>query len=216
MTMTTSKVALRKTLLYLSGLLAIAALVFAACDGNDDNGDAGATSTAAAGSPTVPIGTPNATEAATPDEAVTPAFDGNRDPVSGGDDSAVGLLVDVRAGAHDGFDRIVFEFEDALPGYTVEYITGPATQCGSGMDVEVEGGALLSVRISPANAHNEAGEVTVPLLELTPGYSSILEAESTCDFEAVVIWAVGLTEEVDFVVTELSDPPRLVVDVAHP
>src|SRR5690242_19637956 len=36
----------------------------------------------------------------------------------------------VRAARNDGFDRVVFEFaEERLPGYVVEYTTGPASEC---------------------------------------------------------------------------------------
>ena len=65
-------------------------------------------------------------------------------------------------------------------------------------------------------AHNEAGETTVPSLELSPGLTSILELDSTCDFEGYVTWAIGLSEEADFRVIELTEPFRLVVDVRTP
>jgi hypothetical protein len=35
------------------------------------------------------------------------------------------------------------------------------------------------------------------------------------DFEANLLWAIGLADPVDFRVTELSDPPRLVVDARN-
>ena len=34
------------------------------------------------------------------------------------------------------------------------------------------------------------------------------------DFEAVLTWAVGVTSRAPFAVTTLSDPPRLVIDIA--
>jgi hypothetical protein len=206
------------------GLLFIAAvlvfsLAFVACGSDDD--DADATDVPMETAVSTVEASPSPAASMTPEADVTPVFDGSRDPVSGGDENLavppVPLLTDVRAASHDGFDRIVFEFEDgALPGYTVEYITPPATACGSGGDLEVAGGALLQVRFYPANAHTEAGGPTVEFQELTPGLPSIVEVESACDFEAVVIWAVGLTEESDFAVTELSEPVRLVIDIAHP
>jgi hypothetical protein len=52
--------------------------------------------------------------------------------------------------------------------------------------------------------------------ELKPALPSILEAERVGDFEAALNWALGLSAEADFRVITLADPPRLVIDVAHP
>src|SRR5688572_10897110 len=43
-----------------------------------------------------------------------------------------GLLTAVRAASQSGFDRVVFEFEGALPGYSVSYVNKPVTSDGSG------------------------------------------------------------------------------------
>ena len=150
-----------------------------------------------------------------------PAFEGGRDPVERssalpGDASDIARLVDVRTGRHEGFDRVVFEFTGTLPGYRVEYTTAPATGCGSGLAAEIAGAALLQVRMAPAAAHNDDGASTFGPQELTPGLPAILEIESTCDFEAILTWVVGLSEAADFSVTDLVEPLRVVVDVAHP
>jgi hypothetical protein len=128
------------------------------------------------------------------------------------------LLVDVRTGRHDeeGFDRVVFEFSNVLPGYRIEYVQSPITACGSGLPVTIAGNAFLQVRMTPAAAHDEQGNVTFGTTELTPGLSTILEVESACDFEGVLTWVLGLSEEVDFSVLVLTDPYRVAVDVAHP
>jgi hypothetical protein len=144
-------------------------------------------------------------------------FEGARDPVEG---TGLGpeeqcVLVDVRPGEQMGFDRAVFEFENCLPGYRVEYIE-QAVACGSGETETVAGTAIIQVRMEPAVAHDEAGMTTVPSLELVPALTSIQELDSTCDFEGVVVWAIGLATEVDFRVSELTEPYRLVVDVATP
>ena len=43
-----------------------------------------------------------------------------------------------------------------------------------------------------------------------------MEVESACDFEGEVTWMVGVTAETDFRVTDLADPFRVVIDIAHP
>jgi hypothetical protein len=45
--------------------------------------------------------------------------------------------------------------------------------------------------------------------------SRLYELELTCDFEAVVTWVLGLESPNRYQVRELSNPPRLVVDVRH-
>ena len=62
----------------------------------------------------------------------------------------VALLTGVRAAAHDGYDRVVFEFRTASPGYDVRYVEPPVAADGSGDEVAVEGGAVLVVRMEPA------------------------------------------------------------------
>lgn len=126
------------------------------------------------------------------------------------------VLREVRAASQEGFDRVVFEFEgSSVPGYRVGYINPPAVQCGSGEAVEVAGSALLQVRLSPAQAHTEAGEATVRERERRPGLPVLQEMESICDFEADVTWVLGLAARSRFRVQELASPARLVIDIEH-
>ncbi|HWM94790.1 MAG TPA: hypothetical protein VN493_28815 [Thermoanaerobaculia bacterium] len=125
------------------------------------------------------------------------------------------LLREVRAASQQGFDRVVFEFEgSAVPGYRVEYVD-EAVQCGSGETVQVAGSSWLQVRLTPANAHTEAGEPTVRERERHLDLPVLKELESTCDFEAEVTWVLGLASRRPYRVQELSSPARLVVDVGH-
>lgn len=126
------------------------------------------------------------------------------------------LLTAVRTAENPGFDRVVFEFgEGALPGYRVAYLAGPAQDCGSGEEKPVAGGAILEVTLRPANAHTEAGQPTIPFREQPLSLPVLREIDRTCDFEAVVTWALGISAQKPFRVTELSGPARLVVDVEH-
>lgn len=122
---------------------------------------------------------------------------------------------DLRVGLHDGYDRIVFEFTSiTLPGYRIEYLSGSAHQCGSGMPVPLAGGAVLSVTLRNTVAHDGSGP-TVINLNPTPGFPTLRELRQTCDFEGVVAWAAGIVSQKPFRVTELTNPTRLVIDVAH-
>ncbi len=134
----------------------------------------------------------------------------NPDPITG-----AALLRAVRVGAHPeqgGWDRIVFEFADTLPAGEIKYVDS-ASQCGSGAPVSIPGAtAILEVTFQPANAHTDAGQATTPRQIAGPG-GVILQAQSICDFEANVGWAVGVKSKQRFKVTRLSSPTRLVIDI---
>ena len=122
----------------------------------------------------------------------------------------------VRAARNEGWDRVVFEFGGAaVPGYHVEYVDRPVRHCGSGDEVRVAGQGWLEVRISPAQAHTDAGQVTVAPRERKLALPVLKELELTCDFEADVTWVLGVAAPNRYRVSELADPARLVVDVKH-
>lgn len=202
-----------RRLLAVTVLLLIAALglVALACEEEEEEGATPTATTAAAeATPTPPPGQTPATDE---------PFQGGREPIEvpGPTAPPVLVLTDVRTGEHEGYDRITFEFDgNERPHYRVEYIAGPATGCASGEPAQIAGTALLQVRFTPANAHDDQGQPTFSSTELMPALTTLLEAEQTCDFEADVTWALGLSQEVDFRVIELDAPPRLAVDVAHP
>ncbi len=183
--------------------------------------------------------TPEATEtpepAETPD-ATTPPTDGTVFPQNPGStdsfpmkslpDPNIGIytLTDVRVGAHPesgGWDRIVFEFEDVEgfpgghPGGVVEYVDEMA-QCGSGNPVEVDGEAILRVRLDATQAHDDNGNLTIDDTVVPGPGNSILEAVSTCDFEGIVEWAIGVPGEQNFKVAFLENPGRIVIDIKWP
>lgn len=121
----------------------------------------------------------------------------------------------VRAARNEGFDRVVFEFREHVPGYHIEYIDRPIRDCGAGDVKPVDGDGWLEVRFYPANAHTEAGEPTVRERELKPALGIVREVERTCDFEAVVTWVIGTASPKPYGAFELGSPPRLVVDIEH-
>ena len=196
-------------------LIGIGLLLLAACAGNGGD-DGAATPRATMGATAQPTSPPPA--ATVPEPTGASAFAGSRGRVDVPGPAAPPVLelVDVRTGQHEGFDRVVFEFLSDVPAYRLEYVQSPITDCASGFTATIAGEAFLRVRMTPAAAHDEEGNVTFVPTELTPGLPTILEVEGTCDFEAILTWVVGLSEEVDFNVFVLTDPSRVVVDLAHP
>jgi hypothetical protein len=123
------------------------------------------------------------------------------------------VLRDVRTGDQQTFDRVVFEIDGPkLPEYEVKYVHRPV-HCGSGLPVEIDGGAFLQVRLNPARAHTEAGAPTVTTLQRKVRLSMIREIAESCDFEGDVTWIVGLAARKEYHVLELEAPPRLVIDI---
>lgn len=199
----------------LLGAALLAILAFTSdCGDDDDDGDPG-TPTATAAANGTPTGQPTATAAGSPTEA---PFSGGRDPVEKAAPSVppVAIQVDTRYAEHGDYDRVVFDFEENSPGYVVEYVDPPIVADPSGLDVEIDGSAFLQVRFLGAQAHDEAGNTTVDQLEIKPGLGTVVEIERTSDFEGQVVWVLGLTEELDFRVIDLTDPPRVAVDIGHP
>jgi hypothetical protein len=128
--------------------------------------------------------------------------------------TAVATLRAVRTARHDGFERIVFEFEgDELPSYEVRHADGPARDCGSGYDIALPGDARITIRFEPARAHDDEGRATVVDRDRSPGYPRLLRLRTTCDFEAHLDWVAALDGAAPFGVLELRDPARLVVDL---
>lgn len=128
------------------------------------------------------------------------------------------ILTEVRSAAHDPFDRVVFEFRGAqVPGYRIEYVDRPVRQCGSGEAVEVAGDGWLQVRFEPARAHAGDTAVVATITERNRELDlpNLRQLVLTCDFEAQVEWVLGLGSPNPYRIIELTDPPRLVVDVRH-
>jgi hypothetical protein len=129
-----------------------------------------------------------------------------------------GLLTAVRAASQSGFDRVVFEFEDAVPGYAVSYINRPVTEDGSGNAVDVKGDSVLQVRMEPSSGVDLASDALRQTYKgpnrFTPTASVVTELVRTGDFEAVLTWVIGVKGKPGFRVNTLTGPPRLVIEIA--
>lgn len=120
----------------------------------------------------------------------------------------------VRIAAHDGFDRIVYEYDGPVPSVRARYDDAP-TRCGSGEPAALGTPTVLVVSMQPAAAHTDAGQATVSASErarLAQEQRLVL----TCDFEGEVAWALGVESRRPYRVFTLADPVRVVVDVRHP
>jgi hypothetical protein len=129
------------------------------------------------------------------------------------------LLTAVRVARHEGYDRVVFQFRTALPGYDIRYATRPVRQDGSGKVVAVQGAYVLRVRMSNALdadlSKPGAPRTYAGAIRISPQTPEIAQVVRTGGFEGVLTWVVGVRDRVDFRVMMLHDPARIVVDLRN-
>jgi hypothetical protein len=130
-----------------------------------------------------------------------------------------GLTVtDVRVSAHEGFDRITFEFDGGqAAGYDIGYTRdGEAASQGSGEPIDVTGDAALGIALQgvayPGDADDDTHAWDADRVDGAEG-GVILEVVEDTIFEGVHTFFAGLDEEHPFLVERLDDPQRVVIDV---
>lgn len=145
--------------------------------------------------------------------------DAGLDPVtSTAAEAETSLLTGLRAAGHPGYDRVVFEFGSSVPGYDIRYVERPVRADGSGNKVAVAGAAVLLVRMEPALdadlSQESAPRTYTGPTRFSPATARVAELVRVGGFEAVLTWAIGVDGEAPFLVTQLENPARLVIDVA--
>ncbi|MEV5375743.1 MULTISPECIES: AMIN-like domain-containing (lipo)protein [Streptomyces] len=136
--------------------------------------------------------------------------------------SAYKPLLDIRAGKHECFDRLVFDVQgigDHRIGYRVEYVD-QLHQDGSGDPIAVAGGAVLAVRVSAPSYDPNTGETRYPGragqpltgVDLT-GFRTFQDTRFASSFEGETLVGVGVRARLPFRV--FQERNRIVVDVAH-
>lgn len=133
------------------------------------------------------------------------------------DDADELLLTEVRAGQHEGYDRIVFEHAGGgAPGWYAEYVD-EALEPGSGFPLELDGEAILyisAVGLTPGNADSDQGQLELSHLE-DPKGTVFEDVVTTFVHHGAASYYVGLDQQRDFRVSvwEHEDGPRLIIDV---
>lgn len=152
--------------------------------------------------------------------------DGNRTEVLGNVTDAptkttpspqVRPLTDVDTGLHAGYDRIVFRFREATPGYEAGYAEGPVRTDGSGEVVSIAGDAVLLLRMQQASGRTRDAAnrtYTGPTRLAFPAGFAVTEVVQVGDVDGMLTWAIGLRERLPFRVDATDGD--LVLDVRHP
>jgi hypothetical protein len=198
-------------------------LALAACGGDgsspsptDQPDDTASPSPAASSSPTA-TGSASvpASEAPTdePSAAVGEPFTCDLPIVDPGT-APIANIVDIRVGTHDGYDRLVFEFEQGIPEFTLDRAEPPFSEDASGLPLAVEGESFLGLVMRGGTKQTDAGESSYDgPTEFESGFPALVHAVEAGDFERQSTWYLGLAEESCVRVLQLDEPPRLVIDV---
>ena len=203
----------------------LSALVLLAGCGGGDAREAGSTSTtggaaassSAAPSSGAPATSTGPTAGAEPGAGSAPPF--SADVSADTADAVAGegptVVTGIRVAQQEGYTRVVFDVSGAaVPGWDVAY-TGTPTQEGSGSTLEVPPGSYLRVTLTGITNPYEAPDVP----EAGTGWAAVQDdpvqgVYYDSVFEGQALAYVGVTDQQPFRVFALSNPTRVVVDVA--
>lgn len=123
------------------------------------------------------------------------------------------VIQDVRAGSHDGFDRVVFEYAGpGKPGVVAGYNPDPRQQA-SGYPLDVPGNAYLEVMIqgTPMMMMSPREDLipTGPVGVAAGGVTSVVHGGV---FEADTQYVIGLDYQRPYQMYILENPTRVVVE----
>jgi hypothetical protein len=139
---------------------------------------------------------------------------------TGGTFSTAAVL-DTRTGQHECYDRLVFDFNGPVTGYSVGY-TDQVTAQGRGLPLNVAGGARLDVVLLANDRDVATGAQVYPHaagdhVANVAGYRALRDVVYGGSFEGHTTFGVGVRARLPFRVVALTGPgthSRIVVDVA--
>jgi hypothetical protein len=129
------------------------------------------------------------------------------------------VVRDVRAGQHPCFDRLVIDLAGTTgTGYDVRYVP-ELREDGSGRLIPLRGGAVLQVVVR-APSYDGQGQATYQPADPrevvpTAGFETFHQVGWAGSFEGSTTLGIGTRARLPFRVLPLTDPGRIVVDVAH-
>ena len=135
-------------------------------------------------------------------------------PLVAGGSVPIANILDVRVGSHDGYDRVVFEFQQGDPVFTLAPAEPPFTEDASGLPLTVDGNAFLSLTMRGGTKQTDEGTSSYDgPTEFTTGFAQLGHLIEGGDFERQSTWYFGLDHEACARVTILDEPHRIVIDV---
>ncbi len=135
----------------------------------------------------------------------------SRDPDPG---DAPARLTDVSTSRSRGYDRVVFSFSPALPGYRFTQTAESGGGC-DGTEPLSDAPGHVVVEFTRA-VSNEGGSPLVGDRNRSTDFPALANAAQACDQDDTVRWILGTSGVVDYRIMEIMGDPRLVVDLRHP
>lgn len=124
-------------------------------------------------------------------------------------------VVNLRVGEHPRFDRVVIDLRGKVPGYKVRYVR-TLRYDASGEPVPLRGRAFIDIALTPARAHDAAGDSVYNGPRLRQYQLPTLRGVVfSGDFEGHVSFGLALRARETFRVFVLHQPNRLVIDLHH-
>ncbi|MEU8033290.1 hypothetical protein [Streptomyces sp. NPDC049099] len=128
---------------------------------------------------------------------------------------ATALVVNARWGGHCTFDRLVIDVRGSMPSVTVQPVK-ELRYDPSAKRVPLPGKHFLQIKLSPAAAHNAAGQSVYRGPRLVKIHLPQLEGLAlTSDFEGVVSFGTAFHTKPVYHTYKLHSPERFVLDVRH-
>jgi hypothetical protein len=116
----------------------------------------------------------------------------------------------MRVGRHDGYDRVVFDFDGCLPPTARVRFVEQVRQDGSGDVVRLAGRAFVQVTFEGTESRGLTYRSRIK-----PGYPTLKEVAFVSSFEGYVNFGIGVAKGAGVRVFELDNPYRVVVDVGR-
>ena len=135
----------------------------------------------------------------------------SRDPAAG---APAASLRSAEMAGHEGFDRVTFTTDDALPatGYEIRIAEAGATAACGSESHELAAPRTLVVTFHPARAGDGSETWIAPGVRNTSA-TRMGRAGLLCDGGDTVVWVAELEQGDQVRVLELRDPGRIAVDV---
>jgi hypothetical protein len=192
------------------GPLSLVGLLIAACGPSSAGGPSPRPSASGQPLPS-PVETPTPSHPSTqsPSPSASPTLPAWCGPMEGGSEGRA-TVTDLRVGSHPGYDRLVVQFDRAVPHYalTLNPTAIRFTGSASGLPIQLRGDYGLRLQLNNIDIPNRYPHGT----DLVLGSSTLLEVRLIGDYEGTVDVAVGVAREVCPTITLLDAPPRLVLD----
>ncbi len=124
-------------------------------------------------------------------------------------------LTDIRPAGHDGYDRIVFQFDNGAPEVALKQGLPPFTTDPADLPLQVEGSAFLQLTLRGASRGGSDGPTTYNgPTDFDAKLAELGQVRMAGDFEGVMTFILGLVSPPCYNLFTLDGPSRVVLDVA--